>query len=154
MKTQTGRCACEAIHYEVTGEPLFTHACHCTQCQRRSGAAFCMSMLLEARQLNITQGKTATFEIASDSGNMKVLHFCGNCGIMVFGHTVSQPNILFFRPGTLDDTSRIKAQAHIWVRSKQPWLVLPGDVPCFETMYDRASVWPEESLRRFEVATG
>jgi hypothetical protein len=51
---QTGQCSCGAIRYRFDGEPLFTHAWHCTECQRRSGAAFCLSTFVEARRLSIT----------------------------------------------------------------------------------------------------
>jgi hypothetical protein len=37
------------------------------------------------------------------------------------------------RAGTLDDTSWLKPTAHIWTRSKQPWITLPEGDRCFET---------------------
>jgi len=40
------------------------------------------------------------------------------------------------RPGTLDDRSWIDPVAHIWVRSRQPWVVLPPDAVVFETQPD------------------
>lgn len=39
----TGRCECEALRYELGAVPLFTHACHCLDCQRRTGSAFSMT---------------------------------------------------------------------------------------------------------------
>ena len=33
----TGRCFCEAVQYCITEEPLTFYACHCTDCQKRSG---------------------------------------------------------------------------------------------------------------------
>ena len=33
----TGGCACAAIRYEISGEPVFTNHCQCRDCQRRSG---------------------------------------------------------------------------------------------------------------------
>ena len=35
----TGRCFCEAVKYRITDEPLTFYACHCTDCQKRSGSA-------------------------------------------------------------------------------------------------------------------
>ena len=29
----SGRCSCGAVTYEISNEPLFTQACHCTDCQ-------------------------------------------------------------------------------------------------------------------------
>jgi hypothetical protein len=39
----TGRCFCEAVQYRITEEPLTFYACHCTDCQKRSGSAFGLS---------------------------------------------------------------------------------------------------------------
>jgi hypothetical protein len=37
------------------------------------------------------------------------------------------------RPGTLDDTSWLHPTVHFWIRSKQPWVVLPEGAQTFET---------------------
>jgi hypothetical protein len=37
------------------------------------------------------------------------------------------------RPGTLDDTSWLRPQAHLWTRSAQPWVAIPEGVPRYET---------------------
>ena len=33
----TGGCACGAIRYEISGEPMVSNDCQCRDCQRRSG---------------------------------------------------------------------------------------------------------------------
>ena len=33
-----GKCLCGSLHVVVSGEPRIVNACHCTDCQRRSGA--------------------------------------------------------------------------------------------------------------------
>jgi hypothetical protein len=38
--------------------------------------------------------------------------------------------------------------------SKQPWLVLPSDVPAVEEFYDREKIWPAASLGRWRAVTG
>jgi hypothetical protein len=40
------------------------------------------------------------------------------------------------RAGSLDDTSWLRPTAHIWTRSKQPWVVLPDGDRQFETQPD------------------
>ena len=39
------RCCCGALRAEVSGDPTLVAACHCEQCQRRTGAAFGISAL-------------------------------------------------------------------------------------------------------------
>jgi hypothetical protein len=43
---------------------------------------------------------------------------------------------------------------HIYIRSKQPWIVLPPAVPAFEAYYDAKALWPAESLARRKAALG
>jgi hypothetical protein len=40
------------------------------------------------------------------------------------------------RAGSLDDTSWLRPTAHIWTRSKQPWITLPDGDRQFETQPD------------------
>ncbi|MHB1569921.1 MAG: GFA family protein, partial [Solirubrobacteraceae bacterium] len=35
-----GGCACGAVRYRLTSEPLFVHCCLCLHCQRQTGSAF------------------------------------------------------------------------------------------------------------------
>ena len=35
-----GGCACGQVRYQINDDPLFTYACHCTDCQRTTGSAF------------------------------------------------------------------------------------------------------------------
>ncbi len=146
--TRTGGCSCGAIRYELDGEPLFTHACHCTDCQRASGGAFVITMIVDATDLRVTAGTPKSSCRIGTSGKEKQQLFCGDCGSWLFGRTAQRPGLMVIRPGTLDDTSRVKPEAHIWTRSKQPWVPLPDGVPAFDTVYDAAALWPEASLRR------
>jgi hypothetical protein len=149
-----GRCCCNAVVYEIEGEPLFTHACHCLDCQRSSGGAYWITVLFEESQVRISQGALHTFEMTAASGNKKSLHFCPECGTTVLSYAEARPGLVILRPGTLDDTSWVTPRAHIWTKNKHPGVVLPDDVPAFETAYVAADVWPEESLRRIAGPAG
>ncbi len=148
MMHKTGGCACGAIRYVFEGEPLFVHACHCTDCQRASGTTFGLTMLVEARDFRVVSGEPGEAALTGGSGAGKQSYFCPHCGGWLFGRTDLRPGVLAIRPGTLDDTTGIVPRAHIWTRSKLPWLELSADVPRFETIYDASALWPEESLRR------
>ena len=52
------------------------------------------------------------------------------------------------RVGTLDNPDAMPPQAHIFTASKQPWVILPKDVPVVPEFYDMATTWPKASLER------
>jgi hypothetical protein len=125
----TGGCQCGAVRYRIVGKPLELVVCHCTECQRQSGSAFGMSLVLPLRQLEILAGQVKFFEVRADSGRTKSCAFCPECGTRLYhrkGDTIS------VKAGTLDDTSALKPSAHYWTKRKQPWVQIPDGVRCFE----------------------
>jgi hypothetical protein len=56
--------------------------------------------------------------------------------------------VRFVRIGTLDEPDRLPPDIHIFTSSKQPWVVLPSDVPAVAEYYDRDKYWPATSLER------
>jgi hypothetical protein len=63
-----GGCQCGAVRYVLTAEPIRTVACHCKECQRQSGSAFGMSMIVPETSLTVT-GLTKCFTRIADNGN-------------------------------------------------------------------------------------
>jgi hypothetical protein len=144
-----GGCSCGQVRYELASPALFTHACHCLDCQSTTGSAFLINMLVDQRDLRVT-GDTAPTSLPTASGAGRDVHACATCGTQLWTrYHVAPANIFHLRAGTLDDTSAIRPAAHVFIRTKQTWLTLPAGAPTFETMYDRNAVWPAESLERF-----
>ena len=81
-KPYTGGCQCGQVRYELSGEPIRLIACHCTECQRQSGSAFGMSMLIKKEDLKLT-GITKSFIRVADSGHKNTGVFCPNCGVRI-----------------------------------------------------------------------
>ena len=52
-KSRSGACQCGAVTYSFKGEPLFTYACHCTNCQKRTGSAFSLGTMVGVEGLNV-----------------------------------------------------------------------------------------------------
>ncbi|UQA56375.1 GFA family protein [Polyangium aurulentum] len=52
-----GGCACGAVRYRMTRRPLFVHCCHCTFCQRETGAAFAWNAMIESHLVEILAGE-------------------------------------------------------------------------------------------------
>ncbi len=111
-----GGCQCGAVRFAIARPPLLVYACHCSACQRQSGAAFGMSMVVAKSAFTIERGAPKSFEKIGDSGRKGICLFCPDCGSRI-AHTAvnaEHPTIVL-KPGTLDDTSALTPVAHFWV---------------------------------------
>jgi hypothetical protein len=57
--------------------------------------------------------------------------FCSTCGSPVFSRPPGPGAVVVIKAGTLDDSSMLKPQMHIWTKSAQPWVEIPADLPQF-----------------------
>lgn len=142
----SGRCLCGATEYRVTDKPLIVYACHCTDCQKRSGSAFGLSMWILRTAIEVTKGEPALHVSSTEDGRIRHGRICAKCGIRLWSEPQNRPNFAVVRPGTLRDTSWLRPAAHLWTRSAQPWFVIPEGVPRYETQ-------PKDILELSEDAT-
>jgi hypothetical protein len=49
--TVTGGCACGAVRYEYSADPVFMGNCHCRDCQRTTGSAYVAAVRTEPYRL-------------------------------------------------------------------------------------------------------
>jgi len=134
-----GSCQCGNIQYRIDDEPLATYACHCLDCQKLSTSAFSVTLLLQRRSFSILSGELKSWERATDSGGKAICWFCPTCGNRIFHESPAFPDLIRFKPGTLDDTSELKPQVHLWTCREQAWLKHSADLPRLETQPDLAS---------------
>lgn len=122
-----GGCQCGRIRYELHAEPLTLYACHCTDCQRQSASGFGMSMPVPREALVLVAGQPKEWRKVGDSGREVICQFCADCGTRLFHSPTRNPRIVNIKPGSLDDTSWLQPVAHLWTRSKQPWVQIDGE---------------------------
>ena len=127
----TGGCQCGSVRYVLTTEPIRLVACHCKECQRQSGSAFGMSMPVAKDSLTVT-GPTKQFTRIADSGNEVAGVFCPECGVRIYHVLKSVQDVLSLKPGTLDDTSWLRAGHFVWMKSAQGWVPVPNGVKALE----------------------
>lgn len=132
----TGGCQCGALRYEIRAEPLTVYVCHCTECQRQSGSAFGMSVLVLRPALVYTKGAPRRWKRTADSGRTIDSDMCEDCGVRPVNYPTANDKVAIVKPGTLDDTSWLHPIGHIWTRSAQPWVPIPQDSVIFESHPD------------------
>ncbi|MGH7053718.1 MAG: GFA family protein [Stellaceae bacterium] len=128
---QTGGCLCGAIRYEMTEEPQLVYTCHCTDCQRLTGSAFSMGVVVAERAFRLHGVAPRPLQRAADSGRVATRLVCPQCGSWVCG--TPRDGLVRVRAGTLDETSWLRPTRHIWTRSRQSWITLPEGDEVFDT---------------------
>ncbi|HTD03858.1 GFA family protein [Undibacterium sp.] len=144
-----GGCTCGAIRYRLTSKPLFVHCCHCRWCQRETGASFALNAMIEADRVVLLLGQPEAVDTPSYSGKGQKILRCPHCRVAVWSNYAGAGEALrFVRVGTLDNPDALPPDIHIFTASRQPWVVLPADMPAVPEYYQRSLYWPADSLQR------
>ena len=138
-----GSCLCGAVRYQLLRDPLTVYACHCTDCQRRTGSAFALSMLVVREAVDLIQGDPTTYFAKFADGRTKHGRMCSFCGTRLWGEPLRNKAILVIQPGNLDRGNEFQPVAHQWTRSALPWIVFPPGVTLYPTQPDD----PKELIR-------
>ena len=130
---------------------MFVHCCHCLNCQRQTGSAFVINLLIEGDRVEVLSGEPEPVDVPRDDGSTQRIYRCPECRVAVYSEYGSRA-IFFVRAGTLDDPSQFSPDVHIYTRSKLGWVTLPPSVPAFDAYYDSKALWPAASLERLRTA--
>jgi hypothetical protein len=121
--TRIAQCCCGALWAEASGDPALIAACHCEQCQRRTGSAFGVIAFFPVEQVR-TQGRSNVFTREGQKGRKLRFHFCPNCGTTVFWEADFRPGQIGIAVGAFADSSFPAPTVSAWEQSKHPWINL------------------------------
>jgi len=119
----TGSCFCGAVEWEAEIDETVLGVCHCRDCQVFSGSAFRMSGG-NPQNFRFTKGAPKFFDKKADSGKVRRMAFCGDCGT----HLASLPpegeddSFVSIRLATSKDFAQMKPMAEIYCDSKAAWM--------------------------------
>lgn len=123
-----GGCACDRVRFRLTERPACVYTCHCTDCQTITTSAFVLGAFVRREAIEVTQGEMMMWErIHTTSGARPRQYSCKHCGVRIYSESDAHPEIRTLRAGTLDDTSWLMPAGAIWLKSKQPWVIIPED---------------------------
>jgi hypothetical protein len=121
----TGGCLCGGVRFEVT-EPLVSASyCHCTRCQRRTGAAASAQARIAEGSLRITAGEELVRSYEPPDGFAK--EFCSACGSALWSRDPEDPEVISVRLGAVDADPGIRPAYRQFVTYAAPWEALPDD---------------------------
>lgn len=130
-----GGCECGAVRYRLTDEPITVNCCHCRDCQTITGSAFALNAMIETDRVEVTAGAPEERTLGREGRGDTRAWRCPVCEALLWAdHPMFGDAVRFVRTGTLDRAEDLPPDAHYFVRSKHPWITLPGDVPTFETL--------------------
>lgn len=117
----TGGCACGALRYETSSEPVFENHCQCRDCQRRSGTGHGSYLTFPRRADVSISGEARTWRMVADSGNVKTQAFCPACGTPVYVFFAAAPEAIAVHAASLDDPGRFKPQVVTYAVCGHSW---------------------------------
>lgn len=154
MTIREGGCFCGQVRYRLKAEPMFVQCCHCRDCQTQSGGAFVINALIETANIDLLCGAPEPVSMPTGSGRPHDIHRCPACRTALWSDYGRRPALRFLRVMTLDDHDAVRPDAHIFTRSKLPWVTLPEGARAFEIYYDMKREWPAASLARRRAILG
>lgn len=130
----TGGCACGAIRYEISAEPMVMSDCQCRDCQHTSGTGHGSYLTFASREAVQLDGDATHWDIVGDSGHVKTRAFCPTCGSPVYLTFSAMPDLFTIHAASLDDPCRYAPQAVTYRVRGYGWDHLDPTVPTFERM--------------------
>jgi hypothetical protein len=127
-----GGCACGAVRYESTGQPLAMLHCHCRDCQRSSGGPCSSFVVVPTEGFKLTQGSLRFHDTPSEAGGQSHRGFCADCGSPIQSKPDSAPQIVAIRTASLDDPSGFELQMDVWTCDALAWDAMDPALPKFE----------------------
>ena len=118
-----GNCLCGHITYEAEIDPQSVTICHCTDCQTHSATAYGVVVGIVGDAFRLLGGELKTYEKIAQSGTVRALTFCPECGTRIHAKTVGEGSSFFgLRVGTVRQRDRLKPSLQVWCRSAQDWV--------------------------------
>lgn len=138
--TLIGGCACGAIRYECTSEPVLSILCHCRDCQRSTGSGYAAESGVLESGFSFVKGTPRYYAVSGDSGNTVRRGFCPDCGSPLVASSSGRPGFLAIQAASLDDPAVFHPTHHVYVSSAQPWDRIAPDLPAFAKVPDAEQV--------------
>jgi len=124
-------CCCGSLRAEALAEPVGVLACHCLECQRRSGAPFDVSAYFLKEHVN-TEGPSKIYVRDGQEGRKLRLHFCPDCGTTVYWDLDVRPDLIGVALGAFADPSFPRPTRSIWEATRHPWVAFNHELEHFQ----------------------
>lgn len=122
--TYSGSCLCGAVAFEVDAFLGKAGHCHCSMCQKHTGAAFGTYASVNKESFRWLAGEENLKQYKAENGTTRT--FCRNCGSSLTFHSKQPTNLIEVALAAMDGDIPVQPDYHIYVDSKVSWFE-PGD---------------------------
>ncbi len=118
-----GGCHCGFLAFEAEVDPQETAICHCTDCQRLSGAPYRASVPAPRDTFRLLSGGPTIYVKTAESGRKRIQAFCPKCGSQIYATAFDDPTAAYnIRVGVTGQRNALVPRQQIWTRSRQSWV--------------------------------
>jgi len=119
------QCSCGALTLALAGPPKLVIACHCVDCQRRTGAPFGVGAFYPVEAVAIS-GTAKEFTRAAAGGGRVPTYFCPECGSAIYWKAENLPSLIGVAVGALVEPNYPAPARSIFEQSKHQWVQIDG----------------------------
>ncbi|MCB0417381.1 MAG: GFA family protein [Bdellovibrionaceae bacterium] len=120
-----GSCFCKGIQFSLAAEPRACANCHCTYCQRSSGAPFVTWAVFQ--KLDLAMEDPSALLRWCQSSEFSKRAFCGSCGTLLFFESELCVGELHVTYVSVEGLAQ-KPKYNCFVDQKVDWVTLESDL--------------------------
>ncbi|WFU28300.1 GFA family protein [Bradyrhizobium sp. CB1717] len=119
------RCSCGAVSLSLPGPTRLVAVCHCTDCQRRTGAPFGVGAFYPVEAVTISGAPKEYVRAAASGGGVR-FYFCSDCGSTVCWKADNLPDMIGVAVGAIADPDFPAPVKSVFEQSKHAWVDIGG----------------------------
>ena len=125
------QCRCGALALSLPGPSSLVVACHCIDCQRRTGAPFGVGAFYPAEGVMISGTPKEYVRTAASGGKVRN-YFCPGCGSTVYWRADNLPAMIGVAVGAIATPNFPVPIKSVFEQSKHVWVQIDGAVEYFQ----------------------
>ncbi|WP_296038999.1 GFA family protein [uncultured Agrobacterium sp.] len=125
----TGQCHCGNVRYEAEADPEHVVICHCTDCQRLTGSPYRVTLRAKRQDISLTGAEPKLYRKKAENGNVRLMHFCSDCGAPLFSSAEQETGTWGIRWGSINERAALEPHVQIWARSRAKWVDDLKEIP-------------------------
>lgn len=130
-----GACLCGSVQFSVRGDPIVVAHCHCTDCQKQSGAGHATGAMYLRNEFAYS-GDIKTYNLNSDNDHKVSRVFCPECASLIFSHNDKLAQYVTIPLGIFEDSDAFVPEVSIFARNRKSWDFMDKKIQMFATQPD------------------